>query len=279
LDVDDIIGDLVEDFRAQRIKSDQERDRELKRIRDQNKYEKKERERMGASAWYDYRDEQLKNELKEKKKEKEDAYDPYYDINLRNEVRKERLQERAESLHRHEEYEKMRQRWHEEDERRHREKAEDEKKDRENAWSRSDVNRKILNREKEEAQKELEKRDEQRAFDKELRENKWKIQQERDFSIEYDLDRILLSQRREKTRRMNRNDFAPSSDNISRSDFRDLEANSRIRETFRSQGHTTSRLRRIKGDEEGMDDLKRWYKNMDLDRAERHHRVIRQIYS
>jgi hypothetical protein len=67
LEVDDIIGDLVEDFRVQRIKSDQERERELKKLRDQNKYEKKERERTGAEAWFDYRNEQLKKEEAEKK--------------------------------------------------------------------------------------------------------------------------------------------------------------------------------------------------------------------
>jgi len=78
---------------------------------------------------------------------------------------------------------------------------------------------------------------------------------------------------------MNRNDFAPTSDYISRSDFRDLEANSRFRDTFRTKGHNTARIRRIKADEEGMDDLKRWYNNRDLDRSERHHRAIQQIYS
>jgi len=277
LEVDDIIGDLVEDFRVQRIKSDQERERELKKLRDQNKYEKRERERTGAEAWFDYRNEQLKKEEAEKKKS--DSYDPYYDISLRNEIRKEKQQEKAESLSRHEEYEKMRQRWREEDERRHRERAEDEKRDRENAWSRTDVNRKILNREKEEASKELQKREEQRAYEKELRENKWKMQQERDFSVEQDLDRILEKNRREKTRRMHRNEFAPTGDYISRSDFRDLEANSRFREASRTKGHTSSFYKRIKADEESLDDLKRWYNNRDLDRSERHHRTIRQIYS
>jgi hypothetical protein len=68
LEVDDIIGDLVEDFRVQRIKSDQERERELKKLRDQNKYEKRERERTGAEAWFDYRNEQLQKEEAEKKK-------------------------------------------------------------------------------------------------------------------------------------------------------------------------------------------------------------------
>jgi len=173
----------------------------------------------------------------------------------------------------------MRQRWRQEDERRHRERAEDEKRERENAWSRADVNRKILNREKEEAGKELQKREDQRAYEKELRENKWKMQQERDFSVEQDLERILEKNRREKTRRMQRNDFAPTSDYISRSDFRDLESNSRFRETFRSKGHTSSMYKRIKTEEESLDDLKRWYSNRDLDRSERHHRTIRQIYS
>jgi len=41
LEVDDIIGDLVEDFRSQRIKSDQEREREQKKIKDQHLHEKK----------------------------------------------------------------------------------------------------------------------------------------------------------------------------------------------------------------------------------------------
>jgi len=67
LEVDDIIGDLVEDFRAQRIKSDQERERERKKIKDQHSQEVKERERMGSSAWNDYRNEQYKEKLKEKK--------------------------------------------------------------------------------------------------------------------------------------------------------------------------------------------------------------------
>jgi len=67
LEVDDIIGDLVEDFRSQRIKSDQEREREQKRIKDQHLQEQKERERMGSSAWYDHRAEQYKEKMKEKK--------------------------------------------------------------------------------------------------------------------------------------------------------------------------------------------------------------------
>jgi len=208
-----------------------------------------------------------------------DTYDPYYDITLRNETRKEKEQERVDSLRRHEEYEKMKHKWCEEDERRHRERAADEKKDRENAWGRSDLNRKLLDREKEEARKELEKRDEQRAYEKDLREKRWQIQQERDYSLQQDLDRILEKNRREKTRFVNRNAFAPTGDYVSRNDFRDLDANSQFREAFRSKGHTSARLRRIKTDEEGMDDLKRWYNNRDLDRVERHHRVIRQIYN
>jgi len=216
---------------------------------------------------------------KKQKKKKSHPYDPYYDISLRTEIRKEKQQEKGESLRRQEEYEKMRQGWRQEDERRHRERAEDEKKERENAWSRADVIRKILIREKEEAGKELQKREEQRAYEKEQRENKWKMQQERDFSTEQDLDRILEKNRREKTRLMHRNDFAPTSDYISRSDFRDLEANSRFRETSRTKGHTSSMYKRIKTNEESLDDLKRWYSNRDLDRSERHHRTIRQIYS
>jgi len=183
-----------------------------------------------------------------------------------------------ESLRRHEDYEKMRHKWREEDERKARERAADEKLERDNAWAKTDLNRKLLERQKDEARKELEKREEQRAYERELRENRWKIEHDRDLSVQLDLDRILEKNRREKTRLMQRNDFAPTNDYVSRNDFRDLEANSQFRDAFRAKNHTTSRLRRIKADEEVMGDLKRWYKNRDLDRSERHHHVIRQIY-
>jgi len=63
LDVDQIIaGESVSDFERQRIKSDLESERERKRIRDQRMHEKKERERMGASAWFAQKEEQEKTE-------------------------------------------------------------------------------------------------------------------------------------------------------------------------------------------------------------------------
>jgi len=223
----------------------------------------------------------VRNKQKKVKKEKkkEDSYSAYYDINLRNETRKERQAEKIESDRRQEEYNKMRQKWREDDERKSRERAADERKERENVWARADLNRKLLAREKEEARKELEQREEQRAYENDIREKRWQAQQERDYSTEQDLDRILSLQRREKMRFAKRNEFAPTGVSVSRSDFKDLDSNSRFRETYRAKGHTSARLKRIKGDEESMDNLKRWYNNRDLDRAERNHRAIKQIYS
>jgi len=111
-----------------------------------------------------------------------------------------------------------------------------------------------------------------------MREKRWQIERERDFSVLQDLERIQSKQKRDKTRFLNRNEFAPTSDYISQNEFRDLESNTRFRDTYRAKNHTTSRMKRYQADENANDDLKRWYDNRDMDRIERNHQVTRQIY-
>jgi len=112
-----------------------------------------------------------------------------------------------------------------------------------------------------------------------MREKRWQIERERDFSVLQDLERINSKQKRDKMRFLNRNEFAPTSDYISQSDFRDLESNSKFRDATRAKNHTSSRMKRFAADETVNDDLKRWYNNRDLDRIDRHHRATQQIYS
>jgi len=276
--VDDIIGDMVSDFERQRIKSDLEREREKKKIKDQKLYEKRERDRMGAAAWFEYKEQELKQKSKEERQIQADSV--AHDVALRNEIREARRKDRHEMNKRHEEYEKMEKRWRDEDERRERERALDERREREVAWSRIESKKASLDREREEWKKEREKRDEQRAFEKEMREKRWQAEKERDHSVAQDLEKIKEKQHREKTRYLNRNQASPlSNSSVSGSEFRDLEANSHFRETFRSKGHAAARAKRLREGETQMEDLGRWYKNRDYDRFERHRQALRSIYT
>jgi len=277
VDVDDLIGDEVSEFERQRIKSDLEREREKKKIRDEKLHERRERERMGAAAWFEYKEQELKQKEKEEREVRADSV--AHDVALRKEIREARRADRLEIDRRHEEYEKMQKRWKEEDESREREKAIDERREREAVWARLDTKKAALSREREEWAKEREKRDEQRAFDKEIREKREQAQKERDHSVAQDLAKIKEKQHREKTRYFNRNDASPLNNNVSGSDFRDLEANSHFRETFRSKGHAAARRNRLNQSEAQMEDLGRWYKNRDYDRFERHHQALRAIYN
>jgi len=268
---------LVSDFERQRIKSDLERERERKKIREERLHEKRERERIGAAAWFDDKEQQLKQKTKEEREIQADFV--AHDVELRKEIREARRTDRLEMNRRHDEYEKMQKRWREEDERRERERGLDERREREVAWSRLDSKKATLEREREEWRKEYEKREEQRAFEKEMRENRWQAEKERDHSVAQDLEKIKEKQRREKTRYLNRNQASPLSDNVSDSEFRDLEANSHFRETFRSKGHAAARKKRLQDGETQMEDTARWYKNRDYDRFERHRSALRSIYA
>jgi len=202
-----------------------------------------------------------------------------HDVALRKEIREARRADKQDIDKRHEEYGKMQKRWIEEDDRREKEKSLDEKREREVAWSRLETKKAALARERDEWKIEREKREEQRAFEKDMREKRWEAEKERDHSVAQDLAKVQEKQKRDKLRYLYRNDATPLSGIAADNDFRDLEANSQFRETFRSKGHVAARRRRIRENEAQMEDLDRWYKNRDYDRAERHHQVIRAIYS
>jgi len=275
LDADEIIGDSVSDFERHRIKSDLERERERKKLRDQRLYEKQERERLGASVWFEQRAERLKQNTEEEREIQADSV--AHDVAVRKEIREARRGDRQEIDSRHEEYEKMQKKWIEEDERREREKSLDEKREREVAWARLESKKAALAREREEWKKEREKREEQRAIDKEIREKRWEADKERDHSVAQDLSRVQEKQHREKHRYINR---AQASSSASESEFQELEANSQFRDTFRSKGHAAARSRRLREGEVQMEDLERWYKNRGYDRFERKREVARaSIYS
>jgi len=276
-DVDEIIGDLVSDFERQRLKSDLESEREKKRIRDQRLHEKKERERMGASAWFEQNEERIKSKTKEDHLKQADSV--ARDVAERKEIREVRRIDRQDIDKRHDEYEKMQKQWKEEDERREKEKGLDEKRDREVVWARLDSKKTALTREREEWKKEREQREEKRAFDKEMREKRWQAEKERDHSVAQDLAKVEAKKQKEKMRYLHRHDVTPLSGIAADNDFHDLEANSQFRETFRSRGHVAARSRRLRENEEQMADLGRWYKNRDNDRAERHHQITLAIYS
>jgi len=76
-----------------------------------------------------------------------------------------------------------------------------------------------------------------------------------------------------------RSQLSPLYGQDSESEFHSLEANSHFRETFRKKGNVQARSRRLKESESQTDDLKRWYKNRDLDRFERQHQANRAIYT
>jgi len=105
VDVDDLIGDEVSEFERHRIKSDLERERERKKIRDEKLHEKRERERMGAAAWLEYKEQEIKQKEKEEREARADSV--AHDVALRKEIREARRADRLEIDRRHEEYEKM----------------------------------------------------------------------------------------------------------------------------------------------------------------------------
>jgi len=269
LDVDDLIGDSISDFERQRIKSDLERERERKKIREQRVHERQERERLGASAWFDQRAERLKQDKKEEREIQADSV--AHDVAVRKEIREARRTDRQEMDDRHVEYEKMQKLWKEEDESREREKSLDEKREREVVWARLESKKAALTRDREEWKKEREKREEQRAIEKELREKRWEAEKERDHSVAQDLLKVQDKHHREKHRYLNRHQASSASEN----EFQNLEANSQFRETFRSKGHASARSRRLHEGEAQMADLERWYKNRSYDRFERNREVAR----
>jgi len=188
LDLEEIVGSPGSDFERQRIKRDLERDIERKRWRDQKQYEKRERERIGATVWFEQNVENYKQKVKEEKEVQADSV--AHDVALRREMRETKRIERLEMEKRQEEYEKMRTRWREEDERKARERALDEKRQREVSWNRLEVKKTTLAREREEWKKEQNQRDMRREFEKEMREKRQQMENERDHSVAQDLERI-----------------------------------------------------------------------------------------
>uniref|UniRef100_A0A6B2LB89 Uncharacterized protein n=1 Tax=Arcella intermedia TaxID=1963864 RepID=A0A6B2LB89_9EUKA len=268
------VGDTAEEFERLRLKSDLERERERKRLRDQRQRERQERERIGASAWFQQQEELREQEKKQQKeKEEDDLANMVFNMNQQRELRKA---EKIEINKRFDEYEKMKRRWKEEDERRERERNLDEKREREVAWSRLDSKKSALQREREEWKKEYEQREKQREIEKEIRENREKAQKERDHSVLFDLERQRDNRRREKLR--TEVDLPTIGINPD-SDKRNLEVYRSAREMYRSKGHMESRLKRLQAAENQMEDVQHWYQNRDSERAERHHRAIRAIYS
>jgi len=136
--------DEVTFLRNLRIKEDVKAHTERKKLREEQERAKKERQEMGATAWFEREEKERKQREKEKREIERDSRS--YDQGLRKEMREIRRDQLTEINKMHEDYERTTRRWREEDERRSRERAAEEKREREAAWAREDTKHAALRR-------------------------------------------------------------------------------------------------------------------------------------
>eukprot|EP01125_Pyxidicula_operculata_P006410 TRINITY_DN2223_c0_g1_i1.p1 TRINITY_DN2223_c0_g1~~TRINITY_DN2223_c0_g1_i1.p1 ORF type:complete len:305 (+),score=79.43 TRINITY_DN2223_c0_g1_i1:433-1347(+) len=271
--------DDISHFQKERMSRDVERERERSALKAKSHYEKRERDRLGASAWFDLQEQRAKDQAKQEKEISADSM--AHDVQLRKELRELKRDARQDMNKRQDDFEKMRMRWREEDEKRSRSQYADEKHQREEQWRRDQFRKDQLSREKDEYRREYEQRMRERDVRKRIEDNKYSYSTDKDYSAEFDLDKIRSRKATESERREKAIDSTSYYDKLTPSlTIRDLRLQL-PRETTTKKYHnsTMSRYRRLNEIEGQQDDMKSWYAQRDYDRKEQKRRAINNIHS
>lgn len=267
--------DEVTFLRNLRIKEDVTTQSDRKKCREEQERAKKERQDMGATAWFEREEKERKQREKEKRAIERDNRS--YDQGLRKDMREIRREQLREVTKMHEEYEGTTRRWREEDERRARERAADEKREREAAWAREDTKRAALRRARQEAWNEHEDREAQKAFEKAVREREQEAKESADQWAIQEFDRAVDKKKREKERRKQQLSVQLTSPELNGEvDVVDDHYAHQIHRIKSSGDHRASRLQAA---DKQLDDMRHFYADRDYYRKERTRRALNDLYS
>jgi len=270
--------DEIDQLRNTRIISDMTRDNERKAFRTGKEYERQERQKMGASAWFSMQEQRRKENEKEQKEINADEL--AHDVTFRKELRDIRREEREAMQQRIHENEKMEAQKREEEARRERERLADERKEREEAWARQELKRDKLRRERKAYREECERREREKEIQKSIEANREKLQQERDHSVASDLARIQARKAQERKRREKAAEKTAFFDSLTATgDIRDLSLTYDIFAPENYEKDHDHLTQKVADDELHSQELKDWYTERSFDRTDRHRRAINSIYS
>jgi len=255
--------------------SDVKSQTDRKKLREQREKAKRERQEMGATAWFEREEKERKQRDKEKREIEKD--NSSYDQGLKKEMREIRREQLHDVTKMHEDHERTTRRWREDDQRRAHEKATEEKKEREAQWMREETKRAALRRAREEGWKEHEKREEQKVFEKAVREREQDAKQYADQSAIQELDHVLEKKNREKERKKKLQSVQLTSQELhGEVDVVD-EHYARQAHRYRSANH--HRHSRIQQADQQLDDMRHWYADRDYYRKESTRKALNDLYS
>jgi len=267
--------DEVTFLRNLRIKEDVKSQTERKTLREDQERAKKERQNMGATAWFEREEKERKQREKEKRAIERD--NRAYDEGLKTEMRELRREQLREVTKMHEGYESTTKRWREEDERRARERAAEEKREREAAWTREDTKRAALRRARLEAWKEHEDREEQKVFEKAVKEREQEGKESADQWAIQEFDKAMERKKREKERRKQQLSVQLTSQELNGEV--DVVDDHSARQIHRIKSGSEHRATRLQAADKQLDDMRHFYADRDYYRKERTRRAHNDLYS
>jgi len=253
--------DDVDYFQKKRIQRDAIRERQKEVERSFQKREKEQREQMGSSAWSDKKDEELKRKIE--KNRQFDVNQAEEDLRKRREERELRREDRRALAKRQDEMRELKLKWELEDKARSVARAEEENYRRGQEWRRQESKLAAVKRERETFREERRLREEEKAVHHHIRDREWEIQQDQQA-----FDAKEWAKVQEKKKKKEDRAIIKAALGVDKHDT-DPYAESVYRETERRKKNWDGYKRRLGESELQFDELKKWYTNRSLERAER----------
>eukprot|EP01126_Amoeba_proteus_P024931 TRINITY_DN2498_c0_g1_i2.p1 TRINITY_DN2498_c0_g1~~TRINITY_DN2498_c0_g1_i2.p1 ORF type:complete len:251 (-),score=67.48 TRINITY_DN2498_c0_g1_i2:48-800(-) len=229
--------------------------------------EKQARDMIGYTAWSEKNEEE-----RQKKSSKDKAFGltkTEEDLQKLREERELRKEERRALTVRQDELFEMKKRWEEEDKRRSKARSEDENYRRDQEWSRRERQLGVLKRERQQWREDRSLREEERAVREHIRNRSWQMKQDQESFDVREWAKVQERRKGEKDRALIRAALSHLP-----SDGADPYTEQLYRETERRKKNWDGYKKRLNDSEDQFDELKKWYTERSLERAERTRGVV-----
>eukprot|EP01127_Copromyxa_protea_P003327 TRINITY_DN13158_c0_g1_i1.p1 TRINITY_DN13158_c0_g1~~TRINITY_DN13158_c0_g1_i1.p1 ORF type:complete len:299 (+),score=99.25 TRINITY_DN13158_c0_g1_i1:22-897(+) len=259
--------DDVDYFQKKRIQRDAMRERQREAELAYHKREADLRANIGYSTWAERKDEERQKKIQASRGfDLSKAEQELEKKKLERELRREDIRAMTQ---RHEEMAELKARWEMEDKARAIARAEEEVYRRGQEWSRRDSQLSAIRRERERYREERRLREEEHAVQEHIRAREWQMKQEQDAFDHREWAKVQERRKKKEDRAVIKAALGVDTH------ASDPYAEAMFRETERRRKNWDGYKRRLEDSEHQFEDLKKWYTNRSLDRAERTHRNAR----